>query len=118
MSLKIKPSTWKEIPLKEYIYISLGMVVISTATILFSTNSLPPVVPFFYGKAVGEGQLVKNLGLLIAPGISLLIIALNTVLATTIENSFFKKILVMCAFLFSLLMTITVFKIVFLVGFF
>jgi len=118
MSLKIKPSTWKETPLKEYIYISLGMVAISTVTILILANSLPPIVPFFYGKAVGEGQLVKSLGLLTAPGLSLLIVVLNTALATTIENSFFKKILIMCAFLFTLLMTITIFKIVFLVGFF
>lgn len=118
MSLKIKPSMWKDLPLKEYIYVSLGMIAISTTAILILNNNLPPVVPFFYGKAVGEGQLVKSLGLLAAPGLSLLIIVLNTVLTATIENNFFKKILIMCAFLFSLLMTITVFKIVFLVGFF
>lgn len=118
MALKIKASWWKDLQLKEYVYFSVGLILTLVLTIILLRNHLPPVVPFFYGKAIGEGQLTNTIFLLLAPGASTLVLVLNILLTLVIDNTFLKKILIMCIFLFSLLMTITVFKIIFLVGFF
>lgn len=118
MVFKMKLFAWKDTPLKEYIYTSLGMILLTTISVLILIGNLPPVVPFFYGKAVGENQLTNTLFLLVAPTTSLFILFLNTFLAAMTDNTFLKKVLIMCVFLFTLLMTITTFKVIFLVGFF
>lgn len=79
---------------------------------------MPPVVPLFYGKPSGEGQLVPTLGLLIAPAASLLITLLNTALSVVTNDTFFKQVLIATTLLITLLTTITVLKVIFLVGFF
>lgn len=86
--------------------------------IFFFNDFLPPVVPFFYGEAIGEGQLTSSFGLLLAPALSILVLVANSLLSTLTTNIFFKKILIGGAFLFALLMFITTAKIIFLVGFF
>jgi hypothetical protein len=97
----------------------VGAVNLALGIIIFFFNDyLPPVVPFFYGEALGEGQLTSSLGLLLAPLLSILVLVTNSLLSTLTPNVFFKKILIGGAFLFALLMFITTAKIIFLVGFF
>lgn len=86
--------------------------------ILVFKSLLPPVVPLFYGRPFGESQLVPVLTLFFAPITSIVITFVNSGLAILTEDVFSKKILVSGAFLLSLLITITVLKIIFLVGFF
>jgi len=106
------------VPFRNYVYVSLGLNLLTALGVILIKGSLPPVVPLFYGKPLGEGQLIPTLGLLVAPGVSTLITLVNVVLGLAIKDDFLKKILISSAFLVSMLTTITVVKIVSLVGFF
>lgn len=109
---------WGKVPLKSYIYLSLGVTLLTSVAALILRNLLPPEVPLFYGKPTGEEQLTSSLGLLIAPAVSLLVTILNTALSTLVENPFLKNVLIISALFVSLLTGITIFKIIFLVGLF
>ncbi len=97
---------------------SLALSLVSGLSILALRNWLPPLVPLLYGRASGPGQLVPTLELLIAPGVSILVTLINTFLTFYIEDVFLRKTLIIGALLLSLLTTLTIFKIIFLVGFF
>lgn len=111
-------SFWKELPFKGYLYASLALNIFTFLAILLVRNFLPPVVPMLYGRPEGAGQLVSTFGLLIAPATALVITLLNTILSGVIKQNFIQKILIISTFLVSTLTTITVLKIVFLVGLF
>jgi|SRR5688572_32523789 len=111
-------AAWKAAPFKNYIYMSIGLNVLTIVIILLFKGLIPPVVPFFYGKPVGDGQLIPALGLLIAPLASLFITTLNLGLSSMTSDNFLKKVYAASTLLFTLLTTITVIKIIFLVGFF
>lgn len=109
---------WKQAQFKNYIYFSVALNVLTALTVLIFKSVIPPIVPLFYGRAIGESQLVGFFGLLIAPGASLFITLLNLILSSITDDLFLKKVYVATAFIVSLLTTITVIKIIFLVGFF
>ncbi|QQG41931.1 MAG: hypothetical protein HYV90_01305 [Candidatus Woesebacteria bacterium] len=111
-------SSWHKTPFRGFFYASLGLGFSSIAIIFIFKNILPPIVPLFYGRPFGESQLVPVLNLFFAPIVSIVITLTNSGLALITEDVFSKKILISGAFLFSLLITITILKIVFLVGFF
>lgn len=111
-------SQWKSLPFQEYTTISLILSIVTIFVTLLLRSKLPPIVPLFYGRPVGEGQLVPTLGLIIAPGGALIFTLINTFLAILSKDEFLKKTLVLTSFLVSLLLSITVIKIIFLVGFF
>jgi len=109
---------WEKLPLKNYLYLSAGLSLFLALIVLVVRNYLPPEVPLFYGKPVGEEQLIPNLGLLIVPGVLLLIIFTNTVLSVITNKPFLKKALIISALFVTIVAAITIFKIIFLVGFF
>lgn len=111
-------SVWREAQFKKYVYFSIGLNVLTVLVVLIFKKEIPPIVPLLYGRAIGESQLVNLPGLLIAPGVSLFITILNLFLSSMTQDLFLKKVYVATAFLVSLLTTITVIKIIFLVGFF
>lgn len=94
------------------------MNVLTGVGILVARGYLPPVVPLLYGRPLGESQLVPTLGLVIAPAVALGISVLNIFLSVFIQESLTKKILIISGFLVSILSTITILKIILLVGFF
>lgn len=106
----------KKLPLRGYVYFSLALNLIAAVAVLLSRNHLPPVVPLFYGKPVGSGQLVSTYGLLLAPLAAFFITVINILLASKISGIFSKKIFSVASFFVSLLATVTVVKIIFLVG--
>jgi hypothetical protein len=108
----------ERLPMKKFMYSSIGLSFFTALVVIALKGLLPPEVPLFYGKPTGEEQLVPTLGLLIAPGVSLLIVIINTIFVGLIKDLFLKKTLIVSSLFVSLLTTITVFKIVFLVGFF
>lgn len=105
-----------ESEVKKYIYPAIFTALLCLAGILLARTNLPPKVPLLYGQPAGEGQLVPTLGLLVAPGVSLAIILINTVVGFFIKDKFLKKALAVSALFMSILTTITVLKIIFLVG--
>ncbi len=109
---------FRELPFRNYIYFSLGLSFLTIAAVLILKNFLPPEVPIFYGKPAGEAELTKTLGLLIAPGISIVALGMNTGLSVIATDVFVKKILIITGLVISLLTSITVTKIILLVGFF
>lgn len=109
---------WKNATFKGYYLAALALSILSAIVLLLLKNVLPPVAPLFYGRPSGEAQLVGSLELLIIPGVSILIILINFFIAQMVKDDFLKKILVSGALIVSILATITLAKIVFLVGFF
>ena len=106
----------ENIPLKGLIYFSVILNISSVVFVLIIKNHLPPVVPLYYGLAKSEGQLASQTQLLIPNIASFMILATNILVSLITDNDFIEKILVVSAFAVSILSTITVIKIVFLVG--
>jgi hypothetical protein len=107
----------QNLPFKGYLYAAIALNLASAAVIAITVASLPPLVPLFYGLPVGQGQLINSWGLLIAPGTSLAISLANAWVAHRLEDVFLKKIMAAASFFVSLLSTITVTRIILLVGF-
>lgn len=102
------------------VYISLGVNLIIIAGVIALHSFLPPVVPLFYGRAIGERQLVNSYLLVLPSVVSIFF----TIFNFWISNHFFKKdsflrnILSVSSFFINLLVAITVVRIILLVGFF
>lgn len=93
-------------------------MIVSGLIFVIIRSFLPPVVPFFYGSPIGEKQLVPQMGLLLAPLLSLVITVFNLFLASKMQDKFVKQVLIAGSVLFSLFMAIAFVKVVFLVGLF
>jgi hypothetical protein len=109
---------WKNLPYKGYIYFSVALNIVSIILIFVLRGFLPPVVPLFYGLPVGSDQLTPSFGLILAPIAGLAIMTINSLVSNFIKDTFFKKTLIISSAFISLLMAITVSKIILLVGFF
>ncbi|KKS96192.1 MAG: hypothetical protein UV71_C0001G0066 [Microgenomates group bacterium GW2011_GWC1_43_13] len=109
---------WNKLAYRNYfltaIVINIGILLL---LILFK-SFLPPRAPLFYGRPMGEAQLTSTFGLLIAPGVSLMMTLLNLFLSLWAKDSFIKRLLAISAIVVSVLTAITITKIVSLVGFF
>ena len=109
---------WKNITYRNYFLAAIIINVGLALGIVLLKSFLPPLAPLFYGKPVGEAQLTSTFGLLVAPGVSFLITILNILLSLWVKDAFFKKILAISAIIVSVLVAITIIKIIILVGFF
>lgn len=107
----------QKLPLSGYIYSSIGLSVLTALLVIITKFNLPPVVPLFYGRPVGPEQLVGAWGLIVAPGVSLLITVINIILASRLSDDFSKRVLSVTSLFISVLIAVTVFKIISLVGF-
>lgn len=105
-----------QIPFFNLLIVSLLICIITISLILLSEERIPPQVPLFYGLPEGEEQIVARLGLTIPSFMALIIIVINTVLATIFENNFVRNALVLTSFAVTLFATITTIKIILLVG--
>lgn len=103
---------------RNYFLAAIVIDIIVVLLLIILRNFLPPLAPLFYGRPTGDAQLTKTFGLLIAPGASFLITAVNLLLSLWVKDVFFKKLLAISAVVISVLTTITIVKIVFLVGYF
>jgi hypothetical protein len=109
---------WKRVAYRNYFLAAIIINVILLLSIILLRKFLPPLAPLFYGKPVGEAQLTNTFGLLIAPGVSLLITLLNLSLSLWVKDFFLRKLLAISTVILSALTAITIIKIVLLVGFF
>jgi len=114
----IRSSFWKKTPFKGFLTAALVLNLVAIVVFLILKGFLPPVVPLLYGRPTGETQLVPTIWLLAAPGLSLLFIIINSLITNFTSDVFANKLLITTTFLLSLLTVITLFKIIFLVGFF
>ncbi len=109
---------WKKIAFNNYYLTAFIVSVFLIAIILILSGFLPPVVPLFYGRPVGETQLVTSYLLVIAPGVSLVVSGVNLLISMWVKDVFTKRILAITTLVVSLITVITVVKIILLVGFF
>ena len=96
----------------------IGLNLTVVVLFLLIKGFLPPIIPLLYGRPSGAGQLLPDWGILLAPALSTLLIIINVVTSNYVLAVFSKKLLIAAGCLVSLLTTITVLKIIFLVGFF
>lgn len=109
---------WKRIPYKGCVYLSVFLNIVSAIVILALKGFLPPVVPLFYGLPTGAEQLTPKLELFLVPTVGLIITAINVLVSIFSKDDFLKKSLIISTTFISLLLTVTVIKIVLLIGFF
>ena len=109
---------WKKVTFHNYFLAAFIMSVISILGIFLVKKFLPPVIPIFYGKPVGEDQLGTFWFFFIIPAVSILITTVNFLISMSAKDEFVKKVLAVSALVISLTGVITVIKIVLLVGFF
>lgn len=109
---------WKNLPYKGCIYFSLVLNALSLVSILVLRRFLPPLVPLFYGLPSGAEQLTPTVGLIIAPIIGFALTFVNILVSRLTRDIFLKRTLIISSAFVSLLLSIAVTKIIFLVGFF
>lgn len=109
---------WKKIVFRNFFLAGGILIILTMVGIIIVRSFLPPVIPLFYGKPTGLEQLATNVFIFIVPGIAMVVGLLNFVIGSISENEFVKKLLAITFFIVSLMATITVVKIVMLVGFF
>ncbi|MEK7188605.1 MAG: hypothetical protein AAB685_01980 [Patescibacteria group bacterium] len=101
--------------LKLSLYTTIANLIIIGA-ILVLLKRLPPEIPLFYGRPESERELAKSIFLIIPPTLSIVITIINTSLVKIVKDDFIANVLlglIVASLLFS---TITVGKIIFLVG--
>lgn len=104
------------IPHLSSLLVILGVNIVVIIAVLLLKDRIPPTVPLFYGRPRGVEQLTPQLFLLLPPGLSIIVAVFNTIVMTLFEDKFIRKVLVGIAFAATLLSTITVIKIILLVG--
>lgn len=77
---------------------------------------IPPVVPLFYGLPQGEEQLASQMSLVYTPLIALFFILFNTIVAQFLVDKFLRSVLKAVYYVITLFSTVTVVKIILLVG--
>ena len=107
---------FKNIPYLKLIIITLLLNCLVILLIFFIRSHLPPQLSLLYGLPKSEDQLVKTLSLTIPNFTAGLILLLNLVISLILEEEFLHKTLIINSFIVTLLSSITVFKIIFLVG--
>lgn len=111
-------SSWASVPHKALIYSTLALSLLNGAFAAILIPYLPPQLPLFYGKPIGEEQLVRAVYFLIAPAVSLFINLINVLLVMVIGDLFTRKVLIFTGFFVAALIAITTTRIILLVGFF
>lgn len=99
------------------LWISLIPVILSlflTAFILLGSRSLPSRLPLFYSLPWGEDQLATHQELLIIPASIIVVTLVNSIISWQLHSSqsFFKKMLIFSPLLVSLLLIVSLVKIV------
>ena len=113
---KIDKNLLAGLPFSNFVYASFVLNLLLIVFVLTIQRWLPPQVPLFYGMAEGEGQLSQSIFLTIPALAAIGITIVNIVISLGVKDTFVKKTLIVAGLAATFLATITVVKIVFLVG--
>lgn len=93
-------------------------VIFSIGFLILKFNSLPPQVPLYFSLPWGESQLSSASSLFLLPSFSIVISIVNNLLAALLFRSqiLFSRLLIIFSLLFSLLSTIALINIIYLVA--
>jgi len=112
---------WKNVSANKIVslatYCAFISALIGLISIVFAWNRLPPQVPLWYSKIWGSDRLAATPWLFLLPGSSAIITIINMYVASFLTNEYlvFSQIMSLGSFVISLLSTITLIKIIFLV---
>lgn len=98
--------------------VNLVLITTSLIIILFRYAFLPPRLPLFYSRPWGEEQLAPKNALFIIPAAAFVFLIINFQVAKFLsknETNFLSLVAASIALLFSVLGTIVVWKVVFLI---
>lgn len=104
------------LPYRNWVIGLISVNLLILLAIFFLKRFLPPVVPLFYGKPYGAEQLTTQSSLFLIPLVALFITIINTIINFVIKDEYLQKILVGGMVICTLLASVTLLKIVFLVG--
>ena len=110
------PKRAVEIDLLGPTIVCLAINLLLIVTVVLARNALPPLLPLFYGAPSGEDQLARQ-GFLVLPLIMVTAISIiNILLSRIVSDLFLQRILFGFTVVTTLLSTITVIRIMLLVG--
>lgn len=109
---------WNKVSFKNYFLAAIVLSLVTVAGVFAIKSFLPPLIPLFYGKPAGTEQLATTWLIIVVPGISILLTIINLLINISVKDEFIQKIVAVSAFIISLMSSITVAKIIALVGFF
>ena len=113
---KIDKNLLVGLPFRNFVYASFVVNLLLIVFVLAIQRWLPPQVPLFYGMAEGEGQLSRSIFLPIPALAAIGVTIVNIFISLGVKDTFIKKALIVAGLAATFLATITVVKIVFLVG--
>lgn len=103
---------------KKIFRLNVLIIIADLLLIFIRKNYLPEQVPLFYSRPWGKEQLTNKYYLSLVPGISLVVLAINSLVFRFLlkkEERFLAFVSLSFSFLFSVLGIITLFKIIFLI---
>jgi hypothetical protein len=95
---------------------SVCLLAITAFLFILLRNKLPPEIPLYYGKPPGAKQIANKNFLVLPLLLSALLVAINYAIASLLRDKYLQTILAALSILLSLIATIAVIKIIFLVG--
>lgn len=107
----------QEIQIRRPFFVGLASLMVGLAAIIVFWQKLPPQVPLFYGKPWGEEQLASPIFLLLPLLAAGIFLAINTLFVSFLEESvFLKRALILAAAVSSILASIAVVRVLFLIS--
>ena len=116
LKFKIDKNLLASLPFYQWVYVSFVVNLVMIVLVLIVRRWLPPQVPLFYGMAEGEGQLAPSIFLPIPAIAAIGVTIVNIFISYSLNDVFVKKTLIVAGLAATFPATITVVKIVFLVG--
>lgn len=104
------------LPLKKFYIVSFFVGVITSVIALLAKLILPPEIPLFYGLPQTGQRVTTSIYLVLPPLISVVLTVINAYISMFTESTYLKKVLAFSTIVVSSLVSITVIKIILLVG--
>ena len=112
----LKKPTLSFLPFKNLFIVSFFINLATIAIALISQVILPPQIPLYYGMPQAENVIAPSINIVLPPILSFVFLGMNLLVSLITSDDFLKKTLIMSGFVASLFASITVIKIIFLVG--
>lgn len=112
----LRKEKFERLPLRKFYVFSFFLNIFIISIGILAKLVLPPEIPLFYGFPQSNQQISQSLFLFIPPLISLTFTLFNAYLSIFVDNTYLKKVFAFSSILVSMLSTVTVVKIIFLVG--
>lgn len=90
--------------------------ILTIVSLYINRMKIPPIIPLYYGNPAGAEQLAPYQGLFIPPSFVLVVLLTSILINKAYKDSFLETLLVLNLGVLTTLSTVTVFRILLLVG--